>query len=156
MVENFGTENLNPKTLGYRLRKGWDMERALSQPIGTKKQPFGIVEPTYEYNGKLYNSYQLTQIHPELKLKSCDITARINNHNWDIERAISTPKKQRDIIFEYEGNKYSSNELIKICVDKTMSHNNVTDRYRKGWTTWEIVNIPKGITRKKYYSIMNK
>lgn len=151
LAEKYGDKSISAADISHRLQHGWDLERALKQPKGKKKQPFGIVEPTYEYNGKLYNSYQLSQIHPELGLSSANISTRINHHHWDIERAISTPKKAKDMLFEYNGEKYTSYELLKICIDKTMNHNNVTDRYRAGWTTWEIVNIPKGITRKQFY-----
>lgn len=152
LANKFADKSVNGKDIGARLRRGWDIERALRQPKGTKKQPFGIVEPTYKYNGELYNSYQLSQIYPELGLSSANITNRINEHHWDIEKAISTPKKQKDIIFEYNGKKYNSYELLSICKDKTMNHNNITDRYRAGWTIDEIVNIPKGTTRKQYYN----
>jgi uncharacterized protein (DUF433 family) len=153
LADNFADKSVTSKDIGNRLRLGWDIERALKQPRGKKNQPFGIIEPTYEYNGKLYNSYQLSQMHPELGLTSANITSRINTHHWDIERAISTPKKQNNIIFEYQGKKYNSYELLDICKDKTMNHNNITDRYRQGWTVDEIVNIPKGITRSQYYKL---
>lgn len=99
----------------------------------------------------MYNSYELSQIHPELGLKSVDITTRINHHHWDIERAITQPKKKRKQLFEYEGKMYTSHELADICVDKNIKYHDVTDRIRMGWSAWEIVNIPKGTNRKRFY-----
>ena len=151
LVDKYAINGITHDILICRLQRGWDLERALTQPIGTKHQPFGIKEPTYKYNGKLYNSYELSQIHPELGLTSGDITNRINYHHWDIERAISQPLKVRDVQFEYNGKFYNSEELAKICIDSNMKKSNVTDRSRNGWTVEEIVNIPIGMTRKQYY-----
>lgn len=152
LTDKFAIEGLNPRDVITRIQHGWDLERALKQPKGKKKQPFGIKEQTYEYNGRLYNSYELSQIHPELGLKSVDITTRVNFYHWDIERAITQPKKKRGIIFEYNGEKYTSHELAQICIDKKITYHDVTDRARNNWSTWEIVNIPKGITKKQFYS----
>lgn len=137
--------------LRCRLEKGWDTERALTQSVGVKKQPYGLGERIYEYNGKMYNSYELSQINPELGLTSSDITGRINCKKWTVEKAISQPKKKMNYEFEYNGKYYNSHELAEICIDPSMTYHDVTDRYRDGWSVWEIVNIPKGTTRKKYY-----
>lgn len=89
------------KELTYRqiasriIRHKWDPKRAISQPTNVKKQPFGIGEKKYDYHGKLYSSYELSQIHPELGLTSFDITNRINHHGWDIDKAVSQPKRKR-------------------------------------------------------------
>ena len=56
-----------------------------------------------------------------------------------------------NLSFEYQGKIYDSHELAKIALDHTMTYHDVTDRARMGWSTWEIVNIPKGQTRKQYY-----
>lgn len=154
LTDKFAIKGLSPRDIITRLQHGWNVERALTQPKGKKKQPFGIGDRIYEYNGKMYNSYELTQIHPELGLRSVDITTRINHHHWDIERAISQPRKRRGIIFEYENKQYDSHELAEICIDKSINYHDVTDRARKNWTTWEIVNIPKGVTRKQFYKYM--
>ena len=153
LAEKFGHPTVDGHTIVTRLQHGWTVERAVSQPKGTKLQPFGIKEPTYEYKGKMYNSYELSQIHPELGLKSVDITTRINHHHWDIERAVSQPKKKRGLLFEYEGKQYNSHELTEICVDKSIKYHDVTSRARNNWTTWEIVNIPKGVTKKQFYKM---
>lgn len=151
LSENFAIDGITEKILMSRLQNGWDIKRALTQPHGTKNQPFGIVEPTYEYNGKLYNTYELSQINSELGLSAANIYCRINKHHWDIERAISQPLKTRDIQFEYNGIFYNSEELAKICIDKNMKKHHVTDRNKNGWTVEEIINIPIGMTRKQYY-----
>lgn len=145
-------ENLSRKQFTNRLRSGWDVDRAITQSTDTKKQPFGVGKRKYEYNGKMYNSYELSQINPELGLTSSEISNRINHHGWSIEKAISKPKKKMNLVFEYDGKQYDSHQLAKICLDDTMTYHDVTDRNRAGWTPWEIVNIPKNITRKQYYA----
>lgn len=130
---------------------GWDVERAVNQPLNVKLQPKGIGERIYEYQGKMYNSYELTQISPIKGLDIGELTCRINHHGWSVERAITTPLKRKNIQFEYNGKNYDSHELAEIAVDPSMTYHDVTDRARSGWTTWEIVNIPKGITKKRFY-----
>lgn len=133
---------------------GWDVERAVNQPLNVKLQPKGIGERIYEYQGKYYNSYELTQISPIEDLNISDINTRIHHHGWSVERAIMTPKKKQNQQFEYEGQIYNSHELAKICIDPNMTYHDVTDRNRSGWTVWEIVNIPKGITKKQFYKTL--
>ena len=97
------------------------------------------------------NSYELTQISPIKDLTPFDITNRINKHGWSVEKAITQPKKSRHILFEYKGQVYDSNTIINICCDKNLRHNDITDRYRNGWSVEEIIRIPKGMTRKQFY-----
>ena len=99
----------------------------------------------------MYNSYELTQISDVEGLTIEDITSRINHHGWSVERAITQPKKKVNILFEYNDLLYDSHEIALLCKDKTMTHHDVTDRNRKGWSIEEIINIPKGITKKQYY-----
>lgn len=134
------------------IKHKWDIERALSQSNNKKCQPNGTGERIYEYNGKKYNSYELCQISPLEDLTPFDITNRINHHGWSVEKAITQPKKKRDIKFEYNGQNYNSHQIAEMCVDEKMTYHDVTDRYKSGWTIDEIINIPKGVTRKKYYN----
>lgn len=150
LLKMSNVDGLTEKNISYRLSKGWSIERTLNQSKNVKIQPFGLGEKIYEYNGEKYNSYELSKINPSLNLAPSDITMRINYLGWSIERAISQPKKNRGIKFKYNGKLYSSHELANICVDKKMKHHDVTDRYRNGWSIEEIINIPKGITRKQY------
>lgn len=72
----------------------WEIERAISQPSGIKKQPHGLGERKYEYNGIMYNSYELSQISKVENLTPFDVTNRINKHGWSVERAITQPKRK--------------------------------------------------------------
>lgn len=145
-------KGLTKDNLINRLSRGWSIERALTQSKETKLQPKGIGERVYEYNGELYNSYELTQISPIDDLTISDITTRINKHGWSVERAITQPKRKRNLLFNYNGETYSSHELANICKDNTMTCRDVTDRFRNGWSVDDIINIPKGISRKKYHN----
>lgn len=145
---------LTRQDIQNRFQHGWDLERIISQLKGTKNQPFGIVEPTYEYNGKLYNSYQLAQLSP-YNLTSGNITCRINNHGWSVERAINTPLKAR-VVIEYNGKEYTTKEIASMNPDEKVTHHTVTDRLKQGWSVEDIIKIPKGVSIKKYYESINK
>lgn len=134
----------------------WDVERAITQPNNQKNQPFGVGEKIYEYNGQMYNSYELSQLSPVEGLTSSDITNRINHHGWDVEKAITQPKKKMNLLFTYQGKEYDSHQLAEICVDKSITYHDVTDRNRRNWTVEEIINIPKGMTKKQYYKNINQ
>lgn len=135
--------DINYKQFRTRLWSGWTVERALTQPQGVKDQPFGVVEKTIPYKGRLWNTYELSQIHPELELSSANIYDRIICHGQDVERAITKPKKKTNLQFEYNGKYYNSKEIASICVDKTMTYHDVTDRWRAGWSIERIINTPK-------------
>lgn len=149
-------DGLTLDLLSSRLSRNFTAERALTQPLNVKNQPYGIGERVFKYKGKLYNSYELTQISPIKDLTTSDITCRINHHGWSIEKAITTPKKKTNIQVEYKGQLYNTYELADLADDPSMTHNNITDRLRAKWSIWEILHIPKGITRKQYYKTHNK
>lgn len=148
-------DGLTKNDITNRLNNGWSLKRTLSQPKNVKVQPFGLGEKIYGYNGKMYNSYELAQLSPH-ELTSCDITSRINRRGWTVERAINQPKKKSNLLFEYEGGQYDSHELAQLCVDRSMTYHDVTDRHRNGWSVEEIINIPKGMSRKQYQKIKAK
>ena len=88
-------KSISINNLRDRLSRGWDVERAISQPTNKKKQPKGVGERIYEYNGVLYNSYELSEISEVEGITPFDITDRIKHHGWSVERAISQPKRKR-------------------------------------------------------------
>lgn len=77
------------------LKYNWDAERAITQPNNNKKQPRGVGTCVFEYNGQLYNSWELCQISELENLTPQDITDRINRRGWSVERAITQPKRKR-------------------------------------------------------------
>lgn len=77
------------------LKYNWDVKRAITQSSNVKKQPKGVGTCKFEYNGKIYNSYELCLISDVEDLKPQDITDRINRRGWSIERAITQPKRRR-------------------------------------------------------------
>ena len=66
----------------------WDIDRALTQPKNVKKQPLGCrnknKECLYEYNGKIYKTYELLKLSNVEGLTTKDITCRINSMGWSI------------------------------------------------------------------------
>ena len=88
-------DGLTYKDILCRINKhGWTVERAITQPKNVKKQPKGIGDKIYEYQGKMYNSYELSKISKVKNLTPFDITDRINHHGWSVERAITQPKRK--------------------------------------------------------------
>lgn len=131
------------------LRHKWDIDRALIQPTNEKEQPFGVGERIYNYEGEMLNSYELWQ-----KRKIDDITQqvivlRINRHGWDIERALSTPMKRYNQLYEYKGNMYTTDELAHLIPENKLENHDITDRLRAGWTVEEAVERSK-VVKKKY------
>ena len=125
-------------------KHGWSVDRAISQPKDKKKQPKGIGATIYEYNGKLYNSYELALLGKQYNLTSSDITNRINHHGWSIEKAISTPKKKINQLFEYGGKKYTSKQLADMSKFPDVTYHDITDRINCcGWSVEKAINTPK-------------
>ena len=142
--------NVDGLTVGNiysRINKyGWDIERAITQPLNVKIQPKGVGECNFHYNGKDYNSYDLLQKSNIENLSQHNITNRINQCNWDVKKAISTPKKRRNILFNYKGNKYTSKELAEIGKKngiENLTPGDITDRIRSGWSIEDAVSKPK-------------
>lgn len=134
------------KDLSYKqiktrlLHHNWDVERAITQPSNVKIQPFGLGEKIYEYNGKMYNTYELCQLSP-YDLSPVDLTTRINHHGWSVERAINQPKRRAKLKFLFNGNYYSANELSKIS-PFNIKAGTIRDRISNGWTVEDAVLKP--------------
>ena len=123
---------------------GWSVERAITQPKDRKMQPKGIRERIYEYNGELYNSYELSNLGAKYGIKPQDITNRINHHGWSVEKAITTPKKKINQSFEYNGKKYTSKELAALSKYSDITYHDITDRINGcGWSVEKAINTPK-------------
>ncbi len=145
LLDLCSVQNMKARTLYNRIFVyGWDIGRALTQPMDTKKQPFGTGERKYFYNGEYYNSYELTQISSVKGLTTSHITTRIDHHGWSVEQAITKPIKQRNVEYEYDGKMYNTSELAQLSPDETMTKHDITDRIRYGWSVKDAVEIPKG------------
>ena len=136
-------KNLTYTQIKDRLCRNWNVERAISQSNNVKNQPFSVGTCKFEYQGKLYNSYELCQISSVEGLKPVDITTRINRHGWSVEKAITQPKKKRDIVYEYNGKKYTSKQLAELSPFPNITHHTITDRInRAGWTVEKAIFTP--------------
>ncbi len=138
----FSKTELTVQQLKSRIYRGWSVERALTQPNNVKKQPSGVGEKIYEYNGKMYNSYELWEIRKCKELKVFDITNRINHHGWDVEAAISKPKKAHNTLYTYKGHQYTTTELAELSPYKNVTKHTINDRLKSGWSIDKAVNTP--------------
>lgn len=77
------------------LKHNWEVERAITQSNKNKMQPKGIGTCLFEYDGNIYNSWELCKISPLEDLTPQDITDRINRRGWSVYRAITQPKRKR-------------------------------------------------------------
>lgn len=141
-------EGLNARDVFNRIEHcNWTVERALTQPKNVKKQPLGCrdkkKECLYEYNGKMYKTYELLKLSNVKDLTVGDITYRINHDGWSIKDAITKPKKKRNQLFEYKGHLYSSRELAELSPVENLNSHDITDRLRAGWSIEDSVNKPK-------------
>ena len=146
-VKDMTPTNLYNRVFVYK----WDIDRALTQPMDKKLQPFGVGEKKYFYNGEYYNSYELAQMSHVEGLTSAHITMRINHHGWSVERAITQPIKTRDLLYEYNGGMYTTSELAELSPDDTMQNHDITDRLRNGWSVKDAVETPKGKDGKRAF-----
>lgn len=133
-------DQIENRILGHN----WDIERAISQPNNTKKQPKGTGSCLFEYNGKMYKSYELVELSPVKGLKPVDITTRINRHGWSVERAITQPLKNKNQLFEYNGKKYTSKQLAEISQVEGLTYHDITDRINRcGWSVRDAITKDK-------------
>ena len=63
-----------------------------------------------------------------------------------LRKQYPTPKKRRNILFNYKGNKYTSKELAEIGKKngiENLTPGDITDRIRSGWSIEDAVSKPK-------------
>lgn len=133
--------DLTAKEICCRINRGWSVDRAITQPKNVKLQPHGVGERIYEYEGNIYNSYELVQMSSVEGITISDITCRINHHGWSVEEAITKSKKGHNVIYEYNGKQYTSSELANLSPYNLAAHN-ITDRLRNGWSIENAINTP--------------
>lgn len=140
-------KDLSYETIRDRiLNHKWDVERAITQSNKSKLQPRGVGSCVFEYNGEKYNSWELCQISSIEGLTPQHITDRVNRRGWSVERAITTPLKRKNQLFEYNGSMYTSKELVKISSVDGLTHNDITDRInRLGWSAEKAITTNKQI-----------
>lgn len=79
-AEEYG---LTEQVLSSRLRKGWDMDKALIEPKREIKK--------LEFNGRFWTISELSK---EYNIKKYTIENRLKR-NWDIDKIVNTPETQR-------------------------------------------------------------
>lgn len=149
--------HVTPSAIATRINHhGWDVERAIMQPMNVKLQPFGVTGYKYNYNGKEYSMYELWQMRKIDNLSQAIIQNRINCCHWDIDKALSTPVKGRNVLFEYNGNMYTSTELEKICKIPGVTRQTINDRIQGGWSVEKAITTPIINVGAKLYRYHNK
>lgn len=120
----------------------WDIDRAITQPTDVKKQPFGVTGYKYDYHGKKYSMYELWQMRKIKELSQAVIQNRINHHGWDIDRALSTPLKEYNVKYVYNGSEYTVKELIKFAKSDKLTIQTLRSRLNNGWDVQKALDTP--------------
>lgn len=143
LVSMSEVEGLTVGDISVRINHhGWSVERAITQPKNVKVQPFGLGERKYLYKGNYYNSYELVQMSNVEGLGISDITCRINKHGWDVERAITQPKKKMFQKYFYKGNYYTTVELAELSPISEINCHIVNERIKLGWDIEKCLTTP--------------
>ena len=133
--------------------RGWDLEKAMNTPKQIKGKK-------YEYNGELYTSNELAEISPVDGITVGDILNRINNHGWDVKRAVEQPKNiklqpmgNNGYEYEYNGKMYKAYELAEMSSVDGMTVETMSHRLLSGWDIDRALNQPiKGRNVKYQYN----
>lgn len=73
-----------------------------------------------------------------------DITTRINNHKWSVEKALTTPKGRKNVTFKYKGKDLTVKQLYNIRVNKNITYDQLRSRLlHHNW------NVERAITQLK-------
>lgn len=137
-------KELTKKIIKSRLSKGWDTERAITQPDNIKLQPCGVGDKIYEYNGKMYNSYELYLNRKNKNISQSQIVNRINFCGWSVEDAITIPPTKTYNKYYYKNGYYSVAELADISPYNLISQT-IRSRIKLGWDIEKAVNTPTNI-----------
>ena len=140
-------KSLTKYTIRSRLSKGWDVERAITQPDDVKVQPSGIGERLYEYNGKMCNSYELYINRKDKNINQHQIVNRINNCEWSVEDAITIPPTKTYQKYYYKNGYYSVPELAAISPVQDIIPQTIRSRIKLGWDIEKAVETPTKIRK---------
>lgn len=144
-------EGLTAKKIQSRLSKGWSVERAITQSLDTKLQPFGVTGDKFEYNGKMLSVYELWLIRKCEDITQQELSYRLHR-KWDINRALTQPPKEQNNLYEYQGQMLNTRQIADLAPELT--HNDVTDRLRRGWSVEKIIST--SLQHKKKYLYNNE
>lgn len=99
------------------------------------------------YKGEMYSPEELLQFSKVENLTTHDITTRIS-HGWDVDDILKKKKTRKNVKFEYNGNLYSSKELLQFSdVDGLTSRDifNRIDHYK--WDIERALHQPKNVKK---------
>lgn len=96
----------------------------------------------FEYDGEIYTAKELAEM-SRYELSYHDITNRINEHGWTVEKAISTPKGRKNVEFEYNNESYTIKELYNIRINKDLTYHQIKNRLLKhNWDVERAITQP--------------
>lgn len=99
----------------------------------------------FEYDGIIYTAKELAEM-SKYDLSGHDITNRINEHGWSIEKALNTPKGRRNVTFYYEGRELTVKELYNIRKLEDLSYSQIKNRLLKyKWDPERAISQPANV-----------
>lgn len=102
----------------------------------------------FNYNGKNMRVDELLEYSKVSDLTAHDLTNRINSHNWDIDKALNQPKIKKVMKYEYNGKKYSAQELVDISKVNGLTNTDITNRINQlGWSVERAITQPKNVKK---------
>ena len=102
----------------------------------------------FDYNGENIRVDKLLKYSKVDDLTSHDLTNRINSHNWTVDKALSQPKIKKVMKYEYNGKKYSAQELVDISNVDGLTNTDITNRINQlGWSIERAITQPKNVKK---------
>jgi hypothetical protein len=135
---------LNECTLLYRLNHGWELERALNQPVITYKW-----DEKYVVAGHGNEPKSMRELAEESGLKYKTLIGRLKR-GWDLERALSSPlnPEMKRHIVDAKGNEYESIQELSDAYG--IDYASLYYRINHGWDIERALTVPVNkYTRKK-------
>lgn len=145
-IEEFGWINIKHEVVATDLEifEAQELEKLLIEKYDSINNGYNISTGgglgsecwcEFEYNGEIYTAKELAEM-SRYDLSYHDITNRINEHGWTVEKAISTPKGRKNVEFQYNGKSYTVKELYNMRINKDLTYLQIKNRLLK--YNWDV------------------
>lgn len=132
---------VTPHDITNRIRRNWDVERAISQQPQKR-------EYKREYKGNIYTIKELIEL-PECVVDRKTLIYRISK-GWDIERALTQPKNVKKQPYTkkilYKDKEISVPDAIKIAQEEygiKLTEGDIRGRINRGWSVEDVLSRRK-------------